>query len=68
MQSEKQQLFHYFINLNQTQYEDVQRELLQNHLKFHPDQLKSVQEIEANRLGFALTLWPLCKVKVSERV
>ena len=36
------------------------------HIKFHPDQMKSVGENEAKSLYFALTLWPPGKVKVSE--
>ena len=31
--------------------------------KFHPIQLKSVQENEANRFCFVLTLWPQAKIK-----
>ena len=41
--------------LTQKSYQDVQNELLQNHNKFHPDQLKSVRENEAKRFSFALT-------------
>ena len=45
-------------------YQDVQVELLQQQIKFHPDQLKSAQENEAKRFCFVLTLWPPAKVKV----
>ena len=38
--------------------QDVQYERLQRHIKFNPDQLKSVQENEANRFCLLLTLWP----------
>ena len=48
------------------QSQDVQLELLHHHIKFHPDQMKSVRENEAKRFCFALTLWPSGKVKVSK--
>ena len=44
----------------------MQLELLQQHIKFHPDQLKNVRENEAKRFCFSLTLWLSAKVKVSE--
>ena len=47
-------------------YQDVSHGLLQHHIKFHPDQLKSVQENEANGFCFALTLWPPAKADVTE--
>ena len=37
-----------------------------HHMKFHPDQMKSVRENEANRFCFVLTMWPIDTVKVSE--
>ena len=40
-----------------------QLKLLQQHVGFHPEQLKCVREDEANRLGFA----PQAKVKVTKR-
>ena len=54
------------LNLTQKQYRDVQLELLEHHVKFHPDQMKSVKENEPKRFWFALNLWPPAKVKVSE--
>ena len=39
------------LNLTQKQYQDVQLELLQHHISFHPNQLKSVQENEAKSLA-----------------
>ena len=54
------------INLSQKQSQDVQLELLNNHIKFHLDQIKSVAESEANRFCFPLALWPPGKVKVDE--
>ena len=35
-------------------------------IKFHPNQLKSVPENEANRFCFVLILRPVAKVKVTE--
>ena len=43
-----------YLNVTQKKYQNIQLDLLQLHTKFHPDQLKSVQENEAKR--FALTL------------
>ena len=37
------------INLTQKQSQDVQAELFHHHIKFHPDQMKSVQKNQANR-------------------
>ena len=54
------------ITLTKSYYHDVQVELLQHHIKFHPDELKSVQENEAQRFWIALTLQPSANVKVSE--
>ena len=44
------------INLTQKQSQDVHLELLHRHIKFPPDQMKSVQENEAQRFCFTLTL------------
>ena len=55
MQSIKQQLFRLIKNLTQNWYQNIQLELLQHHVKFHPNDLKSVQENEANRLCLC---WP----------
>ena len=44
------------LNLVQKQYHHVQLELLHHHIKFHLDQLKSVQENDAYRLCFVLIL------------
>ena len=41
-------------------------ELLQHHLIFDPEELKSRQENDTKRFRFMQTLWPLDKVKVSE--
>ena len=50
MQSVKDRLFSLdFITFTLKLYQDVQLELLQNHVIFHPDQLRNVQENEANR-------------------
>ena len=48
------------------QYQDVQFELLQHHIKCHPDPLESVQEMKANRFCVLLTLRPPATVKVTE--
>ena len=51
----------------QNQYQDVQLELLQHHINFHPDQLKRVRELKPR--GFACTdLVTPGKVKVTESV
>ena len=55
-QSVKQQLFPLF----------VQIQLLQKHITFHNDQIKTMQENEAKKFLFALTLWPPSMVKGSE--
>ena len=39
------------------QSQDVKLELLHHYVKVDPDQIKSVDENEANRFCFALTLW-----------
>ena len=44
------------INPAQKQFQDVQLGLLHHHIKFTPYQIKSMQENEANRFCFALTL------------
>ena len=44
------------LNLTKKSSQDVQLELLQHHIKSNPDQLKGVQENEAKRFCFALTL------------
>ena len=41
-------------------------DLLHHQIKFHPKQMKSVEENDANRFCFALALRPPGKVKVSE--
>ena len=46
--------------------QDVQLKLLQYFIKFHPDQLNSVQENKVTRFCFVLTLLPLAKLKVFE--
>ena len=46
--------------------QDVHLELLQRHINFHPDHLKSVGENEAKMFCFALTLCPPCKVKFND--
>ena len=51
------------LNLTQKYHRDLQPELHQHRIKFHPDQLKGVQKNEAKMLSFALTLWPQCKVR-----
>ena len=43
-------------NLIKKQYQNVQLNLLQHNIKFHPDQLKSEPESDANKPGFALNL------------
>ena len=43
------------INLTQKKTQDTKLELLHHYLKFHPDQMKSVGENDANRYCFALT-------------
>ena len=55
------------INFSQKS-QDVQLKLLHHQIKFHPIQLKSMQEIEANKFCFLLILWPQAKIKVSESV
>ena len=50
------------LNLTWKQYQDIQFELLQHHINFHPDHLKHVWENKAKRFCFVLTLWPLVKV------
>ena len=47
-------------------HEDVQLELRYHHIKFHRDQMESVQESETNRFCLVLIMWPPGKVKVSE--
>ena len=54
------------LTLTQQYYQDVQLEVLPHHLKFHPDQMKSVGENEAIRFYFALTWCPQDKVKISD--
>ena len=49
MQSVNQQLHTLFQLVTQQKYPDVQLQLLQHHIKFHRDQLKSVRENEAKR-------------------
>ena len=44
------------LNLIQKHYQGFQLELLKHHVKFDPDQFKSVPENEADRFYFALTL------------
>ena len=46
------------LNLTPKKYYYVQLELLQKQITFYPDHLKSVQENEAKKFCFALTLWP----------
>ena len=58
-----------FCSLNLTkkkQCQDVQLKLPQHYIKFHPDQLKSMQENEATKFNFALPLWPQAKIKITE--
>ena len=52
------------INLTLKHYQGVQLELLPLYTNFHADQLKIVQENEANRFCILLTLWPLVKVEL----
>ena len=59
-------IFPYFQKSYSKEPQDDQLAFLHHHIKFHLDQMKSVWENEANRLGFALTLWPLGKVNVSD--
>ena len=40
------------LNVSQKQYQGVQLDLIQHHIKFHTDQLKTVRENEAKQL------WP----------
>ena len=47
------------------QYQEVQLELVHHHTTFRSIQLKSVSENYTNRFHFALTLWPLVKVKAT---
>ena len=54
------------VNFTQKLYQDVQLELLQHQIKFHPDQLKRIDKNLAKRFCFVLILWPSAKVKVSE--
>ena len=54
------------INVTQKYYQNVQLEYLWHHIKFHPDELNSEQENEANRLCFVLTLWNPAKVEDAE--
>ena len=42
-------IFSDFITFTLKLYQDVQLELLQDHVIFHPDQLRNVQENEVNR-------------------
>ena len=44
------------INLTKKSPQDVQLELHHHHIKFHPDQMKSVGENEVKRFYFVLTL------------
>ena len=44
----------------------VQFELLQDQVKFHPNQFKNVWENEASRFCFPLTLWTSVKDKANE--
>ena len=44
------------INSTLKQCRNVKLELLYHHIKFYPDQLKSVQESDPNKLCFLLTL------------
>ena len=53
------------INLTKKQNKNVQHELPQYHIKFHPDEMKSVRENEAKRFCFTQTFWPQAKVKVT---
>ena len=48
-----------YMTITVQQYYDLQLELLPNQMKFHPDQLKSMQQNEAN------TLWYYAKVKTT---
>ena len=52
-------------NFTIKQYHNVQLELLQQHIKLHPDQFKSMRENKATRNSFPLILWPRDKVKVT---
>ena len=42
---------------------DIQLELLEHNIKFHPDQLRRVWEINPKGFCFPLTMWPSSKVK-----
>ena len=53
----------HYATLNQDLHDDVQLELLQDHVKFEPDQLTNVIENEANMVCILVSLWPETRLK-----
>ena len=63
-QSVKQQLFPYLNNSHSNKVLEVFS--LKPYIKLYSDQLKNLQENEAQSFCFKLTLWPPAKVLVTE--